>query len=93
VNRVLGDIPRLIRRPLATIFRSGAASSMHGQGLGRHSEADINRFLRRDLQALAATLGSQTYINGASGRYRWAKLGRRLLVMEARLQRLSVPGR
>jgi len=68
VNRVLGDIPRLIRRPLATIFRSGAATSMHGQGLGRHSEADINRFLRRDLQALAATLGGQTYINGAPGR-------------------------
>jgi len=67
VNRVLSDIPRLIRRPLATIFRSGAATSMHGQGLGRHSEADINRFLRRDLQALATTLGSQTYINGASG--------------------------
>jgi len=76
VNRALGDIPRLIRRPLATIFRSGAATSMHGQGLGRHSEADINRFLRRDLQALAATLGGQMFINGVSGWDRRATQGR-----------------
>ena len=53
-------------RPLAIRFvRRKVAGNLQAQGLGRHSEAELDRLMTRAIDGLAAFLGDKSYFMGA----------------------------
>ena len=58
--------PMAVRTFAPLIIRRGAIRNLYGQGTGRLARADVAELARRDLQAIATTLGSRPYFLGAA---------------------------
>lgn len=58
------DMPAPLRWIVPAIIRRGVARSLHAQGTGRHSPAEILEIARRDFAALAQFLGDKPYFHG-----------------------------
>lgn len=61
---VLGGIPAPLRAVLGPVARRGVHAQLRGQGMGLHSAQEIAQVARRDIDALAAMLGDQTWFFG-----------------------------
>lgn len=59
-----GKLPILLRWIVPPLARRGLRQQFHGQGMGRHSEADIMAIGQRDITALAEFLGDKPYFLG-----------------------------
>ena len=65
VRTVFDDLlPAPIRWAVVRMLRRGVASSLIGQGTGRHSPEEIFELGRRDLDALSTLLGDKPYFLG-----------------------------
>jgi glutathione S-transferase len=60
------DLPAPLRRIVPAMVRRKLAQSLHGQGMGRHSAAEILEIARRDLAALSDFLGDRQYFFGTA---------------------------
>jgi glutathione S-transferase len=58
--------PALIRPIIRTVVRNNVRKTLHAQGLGRHTEAEIAELASRDIDALALILGDANWFGGAS---------------------------
>lgn len=56
-----GDMPFPLNKIIPKIARKGMIKAMHGQGTGRHSEAEILKIAEKQLQALSDLLGDKHY--------------------------------
>jgi glutathione S-transferase len=61
-----GGLPPVIRSIVPTIARRQVRASLNGQGLARHSRAEIYALGIRDIDAIAAQLGSKPFLMGAN---------------------------
>jgi glutathione S-transferase len=61
-----GGLPPVIRSIVPAIARRQVRASLNGQGLGRHSRAEIYAFGIRDIDAIAAQLGSKPFLMGGN---------------------------
>ncbi|MFK8004497.1 MAG: glutathione S-transferase family protein [Polyangiales bacterium] len=59
------DVPSFIRGPLLWFLRRNVTKDAKGQGLSRHSKADILRRVIEDLQGVEAVLGDEKFLGGA----------------------------
>ncbi len=57
-------VPRILRPLIIAMVRREIKRALHGQGIGRHTDAEILDFAARDYQALATFLGDKTYFMG-----------------------------
>lgn len=57
-------VPAPLRGMVQSLVRRRVRKSLHAQGMGRHSEADMARIGRRGVEALAALLGDKPYLMG-----------------------------
>jgi len=57
-------VPALLRGVVESLVRGRIRKSLHAQGTGRHSEADLMAIARKDVDALASLLGGQPYLMG-----------------------------
>lgn len=57
-------VPRPLRGLVGALVQRRFRGYLHGQGTGRHSEADMQRIGRRGLESLVALLGDKPYIMG-----------------------------
>lgn len=57
-------VPALLRGLVEAMVRGRVRKSLHAQGTGRHSEADMLAIARRDIDALATLLGDKPYLMG-----------------------------
>jgi glutathione S-transferase len=57
-------IPTGVRQVLAAVIQRKNRRDLHGQGLGRHSEEEINRRAAQDIAALAEYLNVKPYFMG-----------------------------
>lgn len=59
------DIVPAMARPLVVpMIRRDVKRTLHGQGFGRHTHAEIESLAARDLGAIAAVLGTKPYLFG-----------------------------
>ncbi len=58
------DVPSLIRGFVFGMVRKELFKSLHLQGIGRHSRAELIEFGRQDVEAIAAQLGDTRYFFG-----------------------------
>ncbi len=61
-----GGLPPVIRSVVATLVRRQVRGALHGQGVGRHAEAEIYAMAQADIDAVAAQLGDRPYFMGAA---------------------------
>jgi Glutathione S-transferase, C-terminal domain len=61
---LLGGIPKLPREILAPIARRGVKKQLLGHGIGKHSAEEIAAIGARDIDALAALLGTKPWFFG-----------------------------
>lgn len=59
-------VPTLLRPLVKKMAIRNAQKTLHYQGLGRHTEAEISLLACRDIDALAEILGEQDWFGGAS---------------------------
>jgi len=59
-------IPAPIRLFLVPIIRRGVISNLKGQGMGRHTEAEIVEIAARGIDGIAGFLGDKPYLMGAN---------------------------
>lgn len=59
-----GSLPAVVRGFVPRIARRQVRRTLHGQGMGRHSEAEVHGIARADLDAVSATLGDRDYLFG-----------------------------
>ncbi len=64
-SQFFGNMPAPMRWVLPLIIRRGVAKSLHEQGIGRHSPAEILEIARRDLRALSDLLGDKPWFFGS----------------------------
>ncbi|MDZ4842708.1 MAG: glutathione S-transferase family protein [Hyphomicrobium aestuarii] len=57
-------VPAPVRPLVRTIIRRDIRKSLHGQGTGRHSPAEIDRLAIRGIDAIAAKLGDKPWLMG-----------------------------
>ncbi len=57
-------VPALLRGVVEALVRGRVRKSLHAQGMGRHSEADMMAIARRDIDTLATLLGDKPYLMG-----------------------------
>jgi len=60
-----GSVPLPPRWPVTAFVRRQVRNSLHAQGLGRHSQAELYAMGRADLEAIAVVLGDQPFFLGA----------------------------
>ena len=60
-----GTLPPVARSVVPVVARRGVRAQLHHQGTGRHEWRAILHEAKRDLEALAATLGDDPYFLGA----------------------------
>lgn len=58
--------PALIRPIIRAVVRNNVRKTLHAQGIGRHTEAEIAELASRDIEALAFILGDADWFGGAS---------------------------
>jgi len=56
--------PRLLRKPIGAFVRSRVRKSLHGHGMGRHNEAEMQAIGDKGLNTLATLLGDKPYLMG-----------------------------
>lgn len=61
---IFGFLPQPLRMLVPAMIRSKVRGYLHGQGTGRHSQAEIEALGRGDINALATVLGDQPYFFG-----------------------------
>ncbi len=61
---IFGGLPPVIRNVVPIIARRRILNQMRGQGMGRHTEAEIYRLGRRDLDSLSDYLGEKPWFMG-----------------------------
>ena len=66
VPSLFGHLPRLLRGPVAALVRRKMRRDLIGQGMGRHSPAEIAARACADLDAAQAILGERPYFGGAA---------------------------
>jgi len=59
------SLPAPIRPIVRLVVRRKVQGYLHGQGLGRHARADIERVAIKGVESLAAVLGDKPYLMGA----------------------------
>lgn len=59
-------LPPVVSTLLPPFIRSATVKSLHGQGTGRHSRADVEAGARADLEALSTLLGDRPWLLGDS---------------------------
>jgi glutathione S-transferase len=59
-----GTLPAPLRGIVSRLARRGLLAELRGQGMGRHSEAEIHAIGCRDVTAVADFLGDQSYMLG-----------------------------
>lgn len=57
-------VPALMRPVVTAMVRRDIKRSLHGQGIGRHTDAEILEFAKRDYQALADFLDQKPFFMG-----------------------------
>jgi glutathione S-transferase len=57
-------VPALVRPLVIAMIRRQVRRTLHGQGIGRHSPAEIASLMNRAIDALAAILGDKPYLMG-----------------------------
>ncbi len=57
-------VPGVMRPLIVAMVRRDIKRSLHGQGIGRHTDEEILDFARRDFQALSDFLGDKPYFMG-----------------------------
>ncbi|WP_317932552.1 glutathione S-transferase family protein [Halioxenophilus sp. WMMB6] len=62
--RFFGQMPRLVRSPMANIARRSVRKSLHAQGLGRFSQAELLSMAAATLQSLSTLLADKPYFFG-----------------------------
>lgn len=65
-ERVLGFMPKLLRRLLTPMMRKNVSRNLFGHGLGRHSKDDLVYLCVKDIDALAGILGDKPFITGSA---------------------------
>ena len=60
-----GALPLPLRWILPTLARRGVLAELNGQGMGRHSEAEIHAIGRRDVAAVGDFLADKPFMLGA----------------------------
>lgn len=63
-DEVFGRIPKPVRGLIAGLGRRSVRRALHGQGMGRHSDAEIDGLADRALQAAATLLGDKPFLFG-----------------------------
>jgi glutathione S-transferase len=63
-STVLGGIPAPVRAVMAPFARRGVLKQLKGHGMGCHSAEEIAAIGKRDIDALAAILGTQDWFFG-----------------------------
>jgi glutathione S-transferase len=58
------DVPAPLRPFVVGMVRRSIRKSLHGHGMGRHSRSEIEQLAKRDLDAIAAFLGSKPWLMG-----------------------------
>lgn len=58
------DAPAVIRPFVIAMINRNVRRNLKGQGMGRHTRADIERLATRDLDALAAFIGGKSWLMG-----------------------------
>jgi len=61
-----GHLPRLLRGPVSALVRRKMRRDLVGQGMGRHSPAEIAAHACADLDAAQAMLGERPFFGGAT---------------------------
>ena len=64
--RFFDSVPAPVRGLVKRMVRGKVRKSMHGHGMGRHSQEEIEQLGERSIGAVAATLGDQPYLMGAA---------------------------
>lgn len=65
IKKVLqGIMPPVLNLVMPNILRSQIKKALHGQGLGRHSEAELVALMTQDIQAIEVLLGDTDYLFG-----------------------------
>jgi len=59
-----GTLPAPLRRPVFALVRRQVARALHGQGMGRHTAAEIYAMGSEGLEALSLLLGDGPYLFG-----------------------------
>lgn len=57
-------VPAVMRPIITAMVRRDIKKSLHGQGIGRHTDEEILEFVKRDAQALSDFLGQKPYFMG-----------------------------
>lgn len=57
-------VPAVIRPLVISMVRREIKRNLHGQGMGRHALADMQRLSARSIDALAAVLGDRPWLGG-----------------------------
>lgn len=63
-QQFFGGLPPVIRSIVPIIARKQQRRNLQGQGLGRHSTAEVYAFGKADIDALAAQLGTKAFMMG-----------------------------
>ena len=61
-----GSMPTPMRQIISAMLRAKVRRNLSGQGMGRHSQAEINELADESLQILAKSLGEKPFIMGAA---------------------------
>jgi len=59
-----GGLPLGVKSVLPAIVRNQVKRTLHGQGLGRHSQAELTTLANQDLRALDEMLGDKPFLMG-----------------------------
>ncbi len=59
-----GNLPFILKDVVAKKVRRDVIKSLHGQGLGRHSEQEIKQIMAADLKAMSDYLGDKSFFFG-----------------------------
>jgi glutathione S-transferase len=63
-RRFFDTMPAILRPLIIAIMKRKVRQQLHGQGLGRHTRADIAAFAARDLAAISTQLGDKPWLFG-----------------------------
>ena len=61
---LFGSIPQALRQIIAAFLRRRVRASLHAQGLGRHSRAELYAMGRADLEAISVALNERPFFFG-----------------------------
>ena len=64
VFKYIIPIPWPMQVLISPLIKRRIHGTLHGQGIGRHTPAEIHAFARKDLEAVATILGTKPYLLG-----------------------------